>query len=149
MNAFFAFLHHFAAFALVAALAIEFVLIRGELTLERARGLLRVDAVYGAAAGALLVIGFLRVIYFEKGSAYYFHSTPFVAKLALFAAVGMASTYPTLEFMSWRKAVARGELPEFSPRRASMLRKIIHGELAGIVLILLLAALTAKGVGAG
>jgi uncharacterized membrane protein len=49
--------------------------------------------------------------------------------------------------MSWRKAVARGELPEFSPRKAKLLRQIIHGELAGIVLILLFAVLMAKGVG--
>ena len=40
MVAFFAFLHHLAAFALVAALAVEFVLIKSELSLANARKLL-------------------------------------------------------------------------------------------------------------
>ena len=40
MSAAFAFLHHVAAFALVAAVALEFVLTRGEPTLATARRLL-------------------------------------------------------------------------------------------------------------
>ena len=38
MTAVMAFLHHVAAFTLVAALAVEFVLIRGELTARRRAG---------------------------------------------------------------------------------------------------------------
>ena len=64
MSTLFAFLHHLCAFTLVAALAIEFVLIRGELTLVSARRLLMTDMVYGITAGALLVIGLLRVFFF-------------------------------------------------------------------------------------
>ena len=37
MSTLFAFLHHLAAFTLVSAIAIEFVLLRGELTLWSAR----------------------------------------------------------------------------------------------------------------
>jgi len=69
-----AFLHHVAAFALVAALAVEFVLIRGELTVATARRLARADMILGISAGVLLAVGLLRVFYFEKGAAYYFHS---------------------------------------------------------------------------
>ena len=57
MSTLFAFLHHLCAFALVGALAIEFALIRQELTLASARRLLTTDMVYGIAAGALLAIG--------------------------------------------------------------------------------------------
>ena len=39
MSTLFAFLHHLCAFTLVAAVAIEFTLIRGELTLSSARRL--------------------------------------------------------------------------------------------------------------
>src|SRR6185503_20143593 len=79
-----AFLHHAVAFLLVAVVTVELVLMR-ELTLTTARSLVRMDAVYGVAALAILVIGFLRVFYTEKGSAYYFHSIPFIVKIALFA----------------------------------------------------------------
>lgn len=59
---------------MVSALAIEFTLIHQELTLASARRLLMTDMVYGIAASALLVIGLLRVFFFEKGANYYFHS---------------------------------------------------------------------------
>ena len=72
MAALFAFLHHLAAFVLVAAIAVEFVLIKSELNVANARKILRADQIYGAAAGALLVVGLLRVFFFEKGAAYYF-----------------------------------------------------------------------------
>src|SRR6202012_947779 len=66
MSTLFAFLHHLCAFTLVSALAIEFTLIRQELTLASARRLQVTDLVLGVAAGALFVIGLLRVFFFEK-----------------------------------------------------------------------------------
>jgi putative membrane protein len=143
----FAFLHHIAAFSLASALAIEFVLIRGELTLGNARTLLRVDAVFGLAAGVLLVVGFLRVFYFEKGAAYYFHSVPFIAKLSLFAAIGLLSIYPTRQFLSWRPALRQGVAPTVEPDRLHTLRRVIHWELALGVVLILCAALMARGIG--
>jgi putative membrane protein len=76
MTTLFAFLHHVAAFTLVAALAVEFVLIRQDLTPATARKLVTTDAVLGAAAGALLVIGLLRVFYFEKARLITSPATP-------------------------------------------------------------------------
>ena len=147
MNVLFAFLHHVAAFALVAALTVEFVLIRSTLTVESARKILRFDAVYGMSAMTVLAVGLARVFYFEKGAAYYFHSAPFIAKLVLFAAVGLLSAYPTIEFLSWRKALRQGQLPVTDPRKLRVIRSIMHWELAGVVLILLCAALMARGIG--
>jgi len=34
----------------------------------------------GAAAGGVLVVGLLRVFFFEKGAGYYLHSEPFIAR---------------------------------------------------------------------
>jgi len=147
MSSTFAFLHHVAAFALVAALAVEFVLIRDELTLQSARRLLVADAVFGASAGLVLAIGLLRVSYFEKGAAYYFHSAPFLAKLALFLCIGLLSIYPTVEFLSWRKSLKEGRMPPLGERKLRRLRSIIHLELAGVVLLVLCAAMMARGVG--
>ena len=75
-----AFLHHTAAFVIFAVLAVELVLLKSELSLSTTRSLLRMDAAYGVAASLLLIVGFLRVFYTEKGSAYYFHSIPFIAR---------------------------------------------------------------------
>ncbi len=136
----FAFLHHAAAFALVAALAVELVLLRSELTAHTVRRLQRADMALGISAGILLVVGLLRVFYFEKGAGYYFHNAAFLAKLALFVLVALASIYPTVVFLSWRRAPA-------DPARLPALRRIVHFELAGVVVILLCAALMARGIG--
>src|ERR1700730_7654569 len=129
MSTLFAFLHHVCAFTLVSAVAIEFALIRGELTLSSARRLQVTDMVLGIAAGALLVIGLLRVFFFEEGADYYFHSQAFMAKLSLFIAIGLLSIIPTKEFLSWRGAVKAGQAPSISARKLRFVTAVIHGEL--------------------
>jgi putative membrane protein len=139
VNAFMAFLHHVAAFTLVGALVVEFVLVRDPLTPALARRLARADMILGMSATVLAVVGLLRVFYFEKGAAFYFHNAAFIAKLALFIAVALASIYPTVKFLRWRKALDPAAMPA--------IRRVVHLELVGIVLILLCAALMARGLG--
>jgi putative membrane protein len=62
LAAFFAFLHHIAAFTLVGAVVAEFLLMRDELNLKNARKLLTADLVLEIAAAILLVVGVLRVL---------------------------------------------------------------------------------------
>ena len=147
MAAFFAFLHHVAAFTLVAAIALEFVLIRDELTVRAARRLLVVDAVVGASAGLVLLAGLLRVFFFEKGAGYYFQNAAFLGKLALFVVVAVLSIVPTAEFLGWRKALRAGRVPVVEPAKMGRIRSILHWELAGIVVLILCAALMARGIG--
>ena len=124
MAAFFAFLHHLAAFALVGAVAVELVLIRGELSVASARKLQATDGVLGAAALLLLIVGLLRVFLFV-----------------------LASISPTIEFLSWKTALKQGAVPAVAPAKLRTLQRILHLELAGLVVILLCAALMARGVG--
>lgn len=145
MTVLFAFLHHVAAFTLVGALAIEFVSIRGELNLANARKLLAADFILGVSAIFLLAVGLMRVFYFEKGSAYYFSSHAFLGKLSVFIVVALLSIVPTVEFLSWRNSVRAGQTPVVSEKKLKSIRSIIHIELAAIILILLFAAIMAKG----
>ena len=145
MSTLFAFLHHLCAFTLVACVAIEFTLVRQELTLASARGLQVTDLVLGFAAGALLIIGLLRVVFFEKGASYYFHSHAFLTKFALFIIIGLLSIIPTMEFLSWRGAITAGQVPVMDAKRRKRVTAIIHTELAAIVIILLCAAIMARG----
>jgi putative membrane protein len=147
MAALFAFLHHVAAFVLFAALVVELVLVRGALTVESARKLQVFDRLYGIAAVALLLVGLARVFHFEKGATYYFHTWTFIAKLGLFVLVGLASIVPTREFLRWSSAVKAGQMPDVSPEKIRQIRSIIHLELVGVVLIMLMAALMARGIG--
>jgi putative membrane protein len=145
--ALFAFLHHLAAFALVSAIAAEFLMIREELTLRRARRILFADMIIGIAAATVLIAGLLRVFFFEKGADYYAHNAFFIAKISLFVAIALLSIYPTREFLSWRKGLNDGRLPAIAADKLQSIRGVIHLELAGIGLILLCAALMAKGIG--
>jgi putative membrane protein len=143
----FAFLHHLAAFALVSALVVESVLTKGELTPDNSRSLLRSDLIFGVSAAVLIIVGVLRVLYFEKGAAYYSHSIPFIAKISLFAIVGLLSIYPTREFLSWRKSLRESVLPVVPEAKMRTIRMILRLELAGVVLIILCSVLMARGVG--
>ena len=155
MSTLFAFFHHVAAFTLVSALAVEFILI-GQiqskdatagpgLTVPVAKRLLIADAVLGASATILLVVGLLRVFFFEKGADYYFHSHAFMAKLSIFIVVALLSIIPTREFLSWRKALNAGQAPSVRPEKLRLVKKVLHGEMLAIVIILLCAAIMARG----
>ena len=146
-SALFAFLHHAAAFLLVAVVMVELVLMRGEITVATARTLLRMDSLYGVSALLLLIAGFIRVFYTEKGADYYFHSGPFLAKLTLFIIVGLLSIVPTVKFLGWRKAVQAGQAPALDDATRRRIRMIIHTELTLLFLIMLCAALMARGIG--
>ena len=143
----FAFLHHAAAFLLVAVVMVELVVLRGELSIASARTLLRMDAVYGVSATMLLIVGFIRVFYTEKGSDYYFHSGPFLVKLVLFVVVGLLSILPTMQFLGWRKALKAGQMPALDAAARRRVRIVIHTELTLLFVIMLCAALMARGIG--
>jgi putative membrane protein len=147
MPTLFAFLHHLAAFVLFAALFTELVLIKGELTAWSARKILRFDLIYGIAAIVVVTIGFLRVTHFEKGAHYYFHSVPFLVKIASFALVGLVSIYPTRQYMRWRPVLKRGEVPVIDANLRRRIASLLHLQLTGLAVILLCAALMAHGVG--
>jgi putative membrane protein len=115
------------------------------MTVSAARRLQVTDIVLGIAAGALLVVGLLRVFYFEKGASYYFHSHAFLAKLSLFIVVGLLSIIPTMEFLFWRGALKAGQVPVIAAKKLRPVTAIIHGELLVIAIILLCAAIMARG----
>src|ERR1700743_2105448 len=145
MTTLFAFLHHLCAFTLVSALAIEFTLIRQELTLASARRLQVTDLVLCIAVCAWLIVGLLRVFFFEKGAAYYWHSHAFLTKFGLFVVVGLLSVIPTKEFLSWRGAIKAGQVPVMDAVKRKRVTMVIHIELAAVVIIILCAAIMARG----
>ena len=142
-----AMLHHLAAFTVVAALAVEVATFRPPLSVTQAQRLQRTDAVFGAAATLLLIVGMLRVAYFEKGPAYYWHDGFFLVKLGAFILAALISIYPTVTFLSWNPALRAGRAPEVPPERAGRVRLCLMLELTAIVVIVLCAPLMARGFG--
>jgi len=147
VNSIMATLHHIAAFTLTACLIYEFVAYRKGLTVEEARRIQRVDLVYGIAAGLVVVVGLLRVYFFEKGSNYYFSNYVFWTKMALFTIVGLLSIYPTIRYIKWNPILAENKSPEFPEQEYRNIRLLLWLEMAGLVLILFAAPLMARGIG--
>src|ERR1051325_1626731 len=142
-----AFLHHVFAFTLVACVVYEFIAYRQGLTMEEARHIQRADLVYGISAVLLLVVGSLRVFFFEKGVNFYIHSPFFWVKMGAFLIVGLLSIDPTMRYLRWNKTVKAGGAPEISTAEFNRTRLILRLELLGIAIILLAAPLMARGVG--
>lgn len=147
MSAFVAFLHHLCFVFIMVILSAEMMLLKQPLTLASAKKIQRMDAIYGALAGLVLIIGGLRVMYFEKGAAYYMHSTPFMAKMILFILVGLISIKPTMTFLKWNASLKQGIVPVLDDAQNRTLRIIIHVELTLLALMILCAAMMAKGIG--
>jgi putative membrane protein len=146
-SALFAFLHHAAAFVLFSSLFAELILLRQQFNATLARSLLRVDAIYGVSAAMIVIVGLVRVYYTEKGATYYLHNAPFIAKIALFAIVGLISIYPTRAFISWRRALKSGAEPVLHDSQRASLRRVVHIELTLLLILILCAALMARGIG--
>jgi putative membrane protein len=147
ISALFSFLHFGAVFGIVSAIVVEWSVLTQTPTYREARLLQACDRWYGIFAIVILVVGFLRVFYFEKGSAYYFSNTFFHAKLGLFIVVGLLSIYPTIRFIKWRAQMTDGRAPGVSPAEFRRIRAALRLELVLLLGMVLCAALMARGVG--
>ena len=141
-----AFLHHIAAFTLTAALIYEHTTFRKELSLVEARRIQRMDLIYGVSAAFILIVGLLRVFFFEKGAPFYAHNWFFWIKMFGFASAALLSIYPTIRFVAWNKSFAQNQAPPISDD-VSRIKLFLRLELLAIALILFSAAMMARGIG--
>jgi putative membrane protein len=140
-------LHFVLIFVLVGILGAEVGLVHERMDGMQANRVAVLDRSYGAAAGLLLVVGFLRVFYGAKGAAFYLQNPVFWAKIAAFALIGALSILPTVRFIAWQRR-ARKE-PGFRPVAADVrsVRRLIMAEAAVLAAIPLLAGMMARGYG--
>lgn len=145
MDFFLASLHHLAAFAIVATVACELVLLRPGIDSAAARRIATLDAFYGLAALLILVAGFGRVFFGAKGGDYYLGSLAFWAKISLFIGIGLLSIFPTTRFIAWRRMSSRD--PSWAPMDADIraTKRTVHAEAGLLVLLPILAAAMARG----
>src|SRR6185503_13211 len=144
-SAIMAFLHHLFAFTLVACVVYEFIAYRKGMTIEEARRIQRADLFYGISAGLLLIVGVLRVFFFEKGPAFYSQSPFFWVKMNAFLVVGLLSIDPTIRYLRWNKILKENRSPEIDDKEFKRTRLILTLEVIGLTVILFAAALMARG----
>ena len=146
-SAFMAFMHHLFAFTLVACVVYEFIAFRKGMTVEEARRIQRADLMYGISAGVLLVVGLLRVYFFEKGPAFYSQSPFFWVKMTAFVLVGLLSIDPTIRYIRWNQTLKENMAPEISDKEFRRTRLLLSLEVIGLAVIMFAAAFMARGIG--
>ena len=142
-----AFLHHLMAFALTACLVYEFIAYRKNMSSDEIRRIQRADLIYGISAGLLLIVGLLRVFFFEKGVNFYIHNPFFWVKMAAFAIVAFLSIDPTIRYIRWNKTLQQNQVPDINDREYKRTRLLLTLEVIGIAVILFAAPMMARGVG--
>jgi putative membrane protein len=147
MSALIAFAHFAFAFLVVATVFYEWWAFSRTPTVAEARKLAHADLLYGVAAAGVLVAGFARALWFEKGWAYYSAQPFFHAKLLTFLAVGLLSVYPTVVMLRWRSGLKAGQAPRIDETQFRRVLLCLRMEVAGLLALLLFASLMAHGVG--
>jgi len=142
-----AYVHYVGFMVSFAALTVEQLSLRAELTLKESWRIVIADAIYGIAATLVLITGILRVLYFGQGSDFYTQNPVFWAKIIAFVIVGTISLYPTITFIMWIGTLRAGNPPELPAAAINRLRRVIQLELVGFLSIPLLASLMARGIG--
>ena len=105
------------------------------------------DTWWAVAAVLWLGTGIPRAVSaLEKGPQYYFHNPLFHAKLTLFVVIVAMEILPMLTLIRWRRQVAKGEAVDTA--RAATLARISTAQAHTLVLMVLLAAAVARGIGA-
>jgi putative membrane protein len=139
--------HHLAVFTLVAVFAVEFALLRPGLSGPAIKQLSLVDAVYGTAAGIVVIVGLVRVIFGASGWSYYAGNHMFWGKMAAFLLVGILSIPPTIAFRRWSKQLDADAAFAPAAHEVAASRRFIHLQAALFVLIPSFAAAMARGYG--
>jgi putative membrane protein len=142
-----AFLHHLLAFTLTACIVYEFIAYRKNMGMAEMRRIQRVDLAYGISAGLLILVGLLRVFFFEKGPNFYMNNPFFWVKMNAFLVVGLLSIDPTIRYIRWNRTLRQSAVPEISEPEYRRTRLLLWLEVAGLGVILLAAAMMARGIG--
>jgi putative membrane protein len=146
-SAWIAYLHYVAMMAIAVILVVEHMLCVPGLGGSRIRLLARIDLLYMGAAILALGSGVARVAWFGKGAVFYLHNPVFYIKLALFAAVGLMSIPPTLQYLRWLRSLESGAAEVMADYQVLRVRRYILVELVLFALIPLMATFMARGIG--
>jgi putative membrane protein len=134
--------HHILVFSLFGVLFAELVLVRKDVDLATIGRVGRIDLMYGALAGLIVVVGFSRAIFAAKGWLYYSHNLFFHLKVGTFVVIGLLSVPPTLAYIRWRRA---GIAP--SDAQVAGVRRWLWSEMVLFALLPAFAAAMARGYG--
>ncbi|GAB4326655.1 MAG: DUF2214 family protein [Bacteroidales bacterium] len=140
-------IHYIAIMTMTGSLFTEYSLLKSGSLRENIKRITVIDLIFGISALVVLATGLLRWFVYGKGADYYLSNYLFHTKLTLFVLLGVLSVVPTIRFLGWRKKYYADDSfePELKYRKRVMM--FIHIEMVILVIIPLLAAMIARGMG--
>lgn len=109
------------------------------------RSVFLADSLWGLAALLWIATGLLRAFGgFEKGSAYYLHSSSFWIKMALLGLVLALEVWPMITLIQWRLRLRTGATLDLSPARR--IAQISYAQGLLIIFMVLAATAMARGM---
>ena len=145
-SSFVAYGHTLGFMVLVACLVMEHMMVRDTQTERGISKLAVVDLIYGLSVLLVVTTGILRLFFYGKGVDFYLHNGIFHTKITLFVIIALLSIYTTKTILGSRKRMRAGNSEE-SIQLPKSVAMIIRVELLLVVLLPLLAALIARGMG--
>src|SRR5262249_40385007 len=107
LDGLFSYLHFIFIFLMVGALVAELFVLRLAASAPVLKLLARIDIMFGASAGFVLLAGFGRVYLGAKGADYYWANHSFWGKLTVFVIIGLITIWPTVKFIQWGSALKK------------------------------------------
>ena len=147
LDAVLAYFHFVAIFMLFAYLVAESMIIKRPLDAVAIRRIGKIDLIYGGMAVAVLITGFLRLVYGAKGPDFYLDSWPIYVKIGLFLGVAVISVIPTLAFVRWRRYLDHEPAWKVPAAEQLRMRRLITIELALAGMIPVFAVIMSRGLG--
>lgn len=139
--------HHILIFALAGVIAFEVGVVKPGITADGIARVGKADAWYGILAVLILIVGFSRAVFAAKGWAYYSHNHFFWAKIGTFALVGLLSIQPTVQYISWRRALKNDPAALPGDGAIKTVRRFLWLEVLFFAPIPIFAAAMARGFG--
>lgn len=142
-----AWFHYLAMMFLAAALIAKHLLFTPRPERAIARKLVVVDLIYGISLLVVFVTGISRMFHGGKGALFYMGNGAYHAKFWLFIVMALIWIYPAIKFFGWRRTLRAGGVPVMSDTDSKRVLMAIRIQLLILVLLPLLAAMMARGVG--
>jgi putative membrane protein len=125
-------------------IGIMHLMLKPELTPAQAQTIQRLDIIYGASAGIVLVTGIIRM-FLEKGASYYNHQIAFHILVGIFVIVALLSIYPTVIFLRWRSDSVAGRGQQLAQAQFRKIQMILRLEMTLLLLAPFFATWMAHG----
>jgi putative membrane protein len=112
--------------------------------LERRRVAFKADSLWGIAFLLWVSTGLLRAFGgFEKGTAYYVHSSTFMVKMLLLALILILEIWPMVALIRWRIQTGRNQ--DIDASRAPLFATISRVQALLVILMIFAATAMARG----